>query len=159
MDDFASMKEVMERRFARTDAERFDDEHALPDLVLIDGGKGQLSSALKGVSAAGQSVAPAGEAPPIAGEDAPPSAPFLCSLAKREEEIFLPGESMPLEADADSDAVRLLRAVRDESHRFALRAHRRRRSRALVPDRRRAAGRGRAAQPADEDDEGERASN
>ena len=159
VDDFASMKEVMERRFARTDAERFDDEHALPDLVLIDGGKGQLSSALKGVSAAGQSVAPAGEAPPIAGEDAPPSAPFLCSLAKREEEIFLPGESMPLEADADSDAVRLLRAVRDESHRFALRAHRRRRSRALVPDRRRAAGRGRAAQPADEDDEGERASN
>ncbi|MEZ6065277.1 MAG: UvrB/UvrC motif-containing protein [Planctomycetaceae bacterium] len=101
VDDFASMREVISRRFRRlqNESQRF------PDLLLIDGGKGQLSS----VMAAFRAV----EIEP----------PFTVSLAKREEELFLPGESEPRTLSRHSFGLRLLQYVRDEAHRFAQAYH------------------------------------
>ena len=78
----------------------------LPDLVVVDGGKGQLTAARRGLERAGVSLP-------------------VCAIAKRHEHVFVPGRSDPLDADASSPGVLLLRAIRDESHRFALKAHRR----------------------------------
>ena len=97
IDDFASMKEIVARRYTRVLNEKLD----RPDLVLIDGGKGQVSSAVSILKALGL-------------EDMP-----IVGLAKREEEIFLPGENEPVRLPEGSAALRILQHVRDESHRFA----------------------------------------
>lgn len=104
VDDFASIREVILRRF-RPDRVQGDEDWSQPDLLLIDGGKGQLSSALEGFRQLG--VTP----PPIIG------------LAKREEEVFLPGESASIRMSRHSAALRLLQSVRDEAHRFARHYH------------------------------------
>ncbi len=104
-DDFAMIREVVSRRIHRLLAE----EEPLPDLLLIDGGKGQVSHAREALHALGA-------------EDLP-----LVGLAKREEELFLPGRPEPVPAHKNSPAVLLLRRVRDEAHRFAVTYHRTRR--------------------------------
>ena len=101
VDDFASMREVVSRRFRRLQQEG----EPYPDLLLIDGGKGQLGAAMAALDSIGV------------------TAPFVCSLAKREEEIFLPGQSEPKLLSKHSYALRLLQYVRDESHRFAQQYH------------------------------------
>ena len=106
--DFASMEEVLTRRL--TEGFHADDrEHgfgAMPDLIVVDGGKGQLSSAVGVLESLGL-------------EDLP-----IIGLAKREEEVFLPGESQPLVLPRTSPALQLLTAIRDEAHRFAITYHR-----------------------------------
>lgn len=104
-DDFASMKEVISRRLARA-AEGDHRFEELPDLMLIDGGKGQLSAALQAVEESGQE----GFA--------------LASLAKKEEEIFLPGCIEPILLPRHSAALRMVQHIRDEAHRFAITYHR-----------------------------------
>ncbi len=101
VDDFASMREVVSRRYRRLqqEGERF------PDLLLIDGGKGQLSSVMEAFRT--MDIEP----------------PFTISLAKREEEVFLPGQSEPKRLSRHSFGLRLLQYVRDESHRFAQHYH------------------------------------
>ena len=101
VDDFASMREVVFRRFKRL----HDEESVFPDILLIDGGKGQLNAALDAFKALG--IEP----------------PTLLSLAKQEEEIFLPGASESIKLSRHSAALRLLQYVRDEAHRFAQHYH------------------------------------
>lgn len=113
VDDFASMREVVLRRFR----EEHLDQWPSPDLLLIDGGKGQLSAALEAFRALGMKP------------------PTLLGLAKREEEIFLPGESDPLRLSRHSAALRLLQAVRDEAHRFARHYHHLLRKKKALDDR------------------------
>jgi excinuclease ABC subunit C len=114
MDDFAAMAEVIERRFARvgkavTDAEYDEGFAKVPNLVVIDGGKGQLSAAL----AAMQRF----DLPRVA----------VIGLAKREEEVFVPGQSEPVRLSPHDPGLQLLQRIRDEAHRFALGFHRQRR--------------------------------
>jgi excinuclease ABC subunit C len=150
VDDYSSIEEALERRFRHVWVNGeggLVDQHdpwAMPDLVVIDGGKGQLSSAIKGMAKA--SVYPLSS---LAASDADsvdediyltiPSPPKssgrhthvpIVSLAKNQEELFVVGRSNPVNERSDSAALLLLRAIRDESHRFALRSHRRRRSKA-----------------------------
>ncbi len=101
VDDFASIREVVSRRYRR----RANDETVFPDILLIDGGKGQLSAAQE----AFQMI-----------EREPPA---LISLAKREEEIYRPGDQEPLRLGRHAAALRLLQYVRDEAHRFAQHYH------------------------------------
>ena len=101
IDDFKSIHEVVSRRFQRL----YDENDSFPDVLLIDGGKGQLSSAV----AAFESL---GIDPPV-----------LISLAKREEEIFRPGESESIKLSRHAFSLRLLQCVRDEAHRFAQHYH------------------------------------
>jgi excinuclease ABC subunit C len=101
VDDFASIREVVSRRFLRLSKEG----ESLPDILLIDGGKGQLSAAISALDAIG--VKP----------------PLVLSLAKREEEVFVPGETEPRRLSRHSYALRLLQYVRDEAHRFAQHYH------------------------------------
>ena len=112
-DDFAMMAELVSRRFARlkpATAEDYDESFsATPNLVVIDGGKGQLSAAL----AAMQNF----DLPRVA----------VIALAKREEEVFLPGRPDPVVLDPASPGLQLLQRIRDEAHRFALGFHRKRR--------------------------------
>jgi excinuclease ABC subunit C len=112
-DDFASMAEVITRRFARrrdVTAEQYDNSFAAtPNLVVVDGGKGQLSAVLAAMQAF--------DLPRVA----------VISLAKREEEVFLPGDPKPVVLDRHSPALQLLQRIRDEAHRFALDFHRQRR--------------------------------
>lgn len=112
-DDFASMAQVIRRRFeaAREGREGFNQ---LPGLVVIDGGKGQLSSAWGQLQELGFSGV------------------NMISLAKREEEVFLPGQSSPLVLDRDNPALKLLQQIRDEAHRFAVTYHRRLRTKATL---------------------------
>jgi len=105
-DDFASMKEVVNRYFAR----RIADEKPLPDLIVIDGGKGQLSAAHEALVEHSLGDRP------------------LISLAKREEEIFIWGREDPLKLSRRSPGLRLLQQARDEAHRFAVTYNRKRRS-------------------------------
>jgi len=122
-DDFASIEEVLGRRMNRyleqvdlSPHERKRDESfaSLPSLVMIDGGKGQLSAGMRALK------------------------PFLdrgvtvISLAKREEEVYVPGRAEPIDLAADSEASKLLQRVRDEAHRFAIEHHRGRRDRAMT---------------------------
>jgi excinuclease ABC subunit C len=127
-DDFAMMRQVVARRLSRlapcthgaadaasvrageiVEAAGYDESFAArPDLILIDGGKGQLSAALAGMREAGVEVAAAG-------------------LAKQYEEVFVPGRRDPLPLPAEDLASLLLQRVRDEAHRFALGFHRKRR--------------------------------
>ncbi len=112
-DDFAMMAEVISRRFARAKevtAERYDEGFAaVPNLVVVDGGKGQLSAALAAIQAY--------DLPRVA----------VIALAKREEEVFVPGRAQPIALARDSAGLQLLQRIRDEAHRFALGFHRRRR--------------------------------
>lgn len=101
IDDFASIREVVGRRLSRLQS----DGDAFPDVLLIDGGKGQLNSALDGMRAL----------------DITP--PFTISLAKQDEEIYVPGEAEPRRLSRHSHALRLLQYVRDEAHRFAQHYH------------------------------------
>jgi excinuclease ABC subunit C len=101
VDDFASIKEVILRRFR---PERID-EWSKPDLLMIDGGKGQVSAALAAFRELGESP------------------PALVGLAKREEEIIVPGTDQPLKLSRHNAGLRLLQSVRDEAHRFARHYH------------------------------------
>jgi excinuclease ABC subunit C len=105
-DDFASMREVVTRYFRR----RVEEKKSLPDLVVVDGGKGQLSSAAEALEALGLASVP------------------LISLAKREEEIFVNGKSEPVRLPRRSPALRLLQQARDEAHRTAVTYNRKRRT-------------------------------
>jgi excinuclease ABC subunit C len=105
-DDYAAIHEVVSR-FARR---RVEEEKPLPDLIVIDGGKGQLGAARAALRAAGLHDVP------------------LASLAKREEEIFLPGRAKPLRLSPRAPSLRLLQRARDEAHRFAITYSRKRRS-------------------------------
>ena len=109
-DDFASMNEVVTRYFAR----RLSESQPLPDLCVIDGGKGQLHAAQDALAAIGL------------------SALALASLAKKEEEVFLPGRSESLRLSRRSPGLRLLQLARDEAHRFALTFQRTRRTKRTV---------------------------
>lgn len=100
-DDTAMMREVVARHFTR----RREEGRGLPDLVVVDGGKGQLSAAIEGLAAA--------EIEPI---------PIL-GLAKKQEEIFLPGQSVPITLPRHHQGLHILQAIRDEAHRFALGYH------------------------------------
>jgi excinuclease ABC subunit C len=98
IDDFASIAEVVKRRYTR-----LLDEHArFPDLVIIDGGRGQLSAAQEALTALG-----------ITGQP-------IIAIAKREEEIYVPGNILPLRLDRKSIALRYIEEIRDEAHRFAI---------------------------------------
>lgn len=101
IDDFRSIHEVVMRRFRRLD----DEQESFPDLLMIDGGKGQLNAAL------------------AAFRDQDLKPPTMISLAKRDEEIYLPGESEPIRLSRHAFALRLLQYVRDEAHRFAQHYH------------------------------------
>ncbi|MBE9042397.1 excinuclease ABC subunit UvrC [Oscillatoriales cyanobacterium LEGE 11467] len=109
-DDFASMAEVISRRF-RKDKTVAETSRKFPDLVMIDGGKGQLSAVVN-----------------ILREMDLLDEVRVVSLAKQREEIFLPGESFPLKTDAEQPGVQLLRRLRDEAHRFAVSFHRQQRA-------------------------------
>lgn len=108
--DFAMMKEVVKRRFSRLMAEN----RAFPDLLMVDGGKGQLSSAVEALVEIG--------APPFP----------VIGLAKRNEEIFTPGDSEPLVLSRHDGALKMLQFLRDESHRFAIGYHRELRNKLLT---------------------------
>jgi excinuclease ABC subunit C len=109
-DDFAMMREVLRRAWSHVKA----GEEECPDLVLIDGGKGQISSAIKGMLDAGCTEE---------------TLPEVAGIAKRLDEVFLPGRPEPLQIPHDSPALRLLQRVRDEAHRFAITHHRQMRRR------------------------------
>ena len=109
-DDYAAIQEVLTRYFTR----RRDEQLPLPDLVVIDGGKGQLSAAVAVAEQMGLSDLP------------------LVSLAKREEEVFLPGRAESLRLPRRSPSLRLLQRARDEAHRFGLAYNRKRRTQRTI---------------------------
>jgi excinuclease ABC subunit C len=122
-DDFASMEEVLGRRTNRYleqvdlsphDGKRDESFASLPSLVVVDGGKGQLAAAMRVLG-------------PLAERGA-----MVVSLAKREEEVFVPGRSAPIDLPAEGEASKLLQRVRDEAHRFAIEHHRGRRDEAMT---------------------------
>lgn len=106
-DDFASMEEVVYRRYKRL----LDEEQPLPQLIIIDGGKGQLSSSLKSLDALG-----------LRGKIA------IIGIAKRLEELFYPGDSVPLYLDKKSETLKIIQQLRNEAHRFGIEHHRNKRS-------------------------------
>lgn len=105
--DFASMKEIVTRRYKRL----MEEDKPLPKLIVIDGGKGQLSSAVEAL----QDLGIYGKMP-------------IIGIAKRLEEIYFPGDSYPIHIDKKSESLRLLQRIRDEAHRFAITFHRKVRS-------------------------------
>jgi excinuclease ABC subunit C len=109
-DDYRSMAEVVERYFRRL----LDEERPLPDLAVIDGGKGQLSAAVGALRALGLSDV------------------AVIALAKREEEVFVPHRAQPLRLDRRNRALHLLQRIRDEAHRFAVRYNRKLRTRRTI---------------------------
>ena len=109
-DDFRSMAEAVDRRYRRL----LEEDKPLPDMILIDGGRGQLNAALTALNKLGI------EEITIAG------------LAKREEEIYVPDREAPIRLDRHDPALQLLQMVRDETHRFAVSSHRRRRSKRVL---------------------------
>ncbi len=111
-DDFASMKEVLTRRYTRLMEEASDD---LPQLIVVDGGKGQLSAAVEALDEIG-----------LRGTIA------VVGIAKRLEEIFFPGDSVPLYIDKNSESLRVVQQLRDEAHRFGITHHRNRRSKSAI---------------------------
>lgn len=102
-DDYASMKEIVGRRYRRL----MEEEKPLPKLIVIDGGKGQLSSAVEAL----QELGVYGKMP-------------IIGIAKRLEEIYFPGDSYPIHIDKKSESLKLLQRIRDEAHRFAITFHR-----------------------------------
>ena len=118
--DFAMMAEVIERRFRRASSNEEQEAGkwtTLPDLVIVDGGKGQLSAALEALAAVGWENQP------------------IVALAKENEELFLPGQSVPILLSRDSQALFLVQRIRDEAHRFAVTFHRQRRSKSAFQSR------------------------
>ncbi len=109
--DFASMEEVVYRRYKRL----LDEEQPLPQLIIIDGGKGQLSSALKAL-----------EDLQLRGKIA------IIGIAKRLEEIYFPEDSIPLYLDKKSESLKLIQQLRNEAHRFGLTFHRQKRSKSAI---------------------------
>ncbi|MDO8550626.1 MAG: helix-hairpin-helix domain-containing protein, partial [Ignavibacteria bacterium] len=109
-DDFLSMQEVIRRRYSRLKEEN----QPLPDLIMVDGGKGQLSSAVEVLNEMGFSDY------------------NIIGLAKRLEEVFFPGESDAASIPKTSSGLRLLQQIRDEAHRFAITFHRNRRSKRTI---------------------------
>ena len=105
-DDFASMEEVIFRRYKRL----LEEEEDLPELIVIDGGKGQLSAAVKSL-----------EKLKLRGKIA------IIGIAKRLEEIYFPGDSLPLYLDKRSESLKLIQQLRDEAHRFGIMHHRKQR--------------------------------
>jgi len=106
-DDFASMKEVLTRRYTRL----VNEGRELPQLIVVDGGKGQLSAAVEALDEMG-----------LRGKIA------VVGIAKRLEEIYFPGDSIPLYIDKNSETLRVVQHLRDEAHRFGITHHRDRRS-------------------------------
>jgi len=109
-DDFAAIGEVISRRFLRLQEGTDDSFGRTPNLVVIDGGKGQLAAALSAIAAIGGAARVA-----------------VVALAKREEEVFVPGRPDPVRLDPHDAGLQLLQRIRDEAHRFAITHHRRRR--------------------------------
>ncbi len=110
-DDFASMKEVLTRRYTRL----MEEGQGLPQLIVVDGGKGQLSAAVEALETMG-----------LRGVIA------VVGIAKRLEEIYFPGDSIPLYIDKNSESLRVVQHMRDEAHRFGITHHRNRRSKGQV---------------------------
>ena len=110
-DDFASMQEVVYRRYKRL----LDEDKSLPQLIIIDGGKGQLSAALKALDELG-----------LRGKIA------IVGIAKKLEEIFFPGDSLPIYIDKRSESLRVVQYLRNEAHRFGITHHRNKRSKGAL---------------------------
>jgi len=110
-DDFASMKEAVFRRYRRL----LDEAQSLPQLIIIDGGKGQLSSALEALDELG-----------LRGKVA------IVGIAKRLEEIFFPGDSLPIYLDKRSESLKVIQFMRNEAHRFGITHHRNKRSKTAI---------------------------
>jgi excinuclease ABC subunit C len=110
-DDFASMEEVVFRRYKRLLAEK----EPLPQLIIVDGGKGQLSSALKSLDVLG-----------LRGKIA------IIGIAKRLEEIYYPGDSVPMYLDKKSESLKIIQFLRNEAHRFGITLHRNKRSKSAI---------------------------
>ena len=110
-DDFASMEEVVYRRYKRL----LEEEAPLPQLIVIDGGKGQLSAALKSLDALG-----------LRGKIA------IIGIAKRLEELFFPNDPIPLYLDKKSETLKVIQQLRNEAHRFGISFHRNRRSKGAL---------------------------
>ena len=110
-DDFASMEEVVFRRYKRM----LEENQPLPQLIIIDGGKGQLSSALKSIDELG-----------LRGKIA------IIGIAKRLEELFYPGDSVPLYLDKKSETLKVIQHLRNEAHRFGITFHRDKRSKSAL---------------------------
>ncbi|WP_299672539.1 excinuclease ABC subunit UvrC [uncultured Tenacibaculum sp.] len=110
-DDFASMEEVVFRRYKRL----LEEDKPLPQLIVIDGGKGQLSSALKSLDVLG-----------LRGKIA------IIGIAKRLEEIYYPGDSVPLYLDKKSESLKIIQYLRNEAHRFGITFHRNKRSKSAI---------------------------
>ena len=110
-DDFASMREVITRRYSRL----MQEGEELPQLIIVDGGKGQLSSAVEALDEIG-----------LKGKIA------IVGIAKRLEEIYFPGDSVPLYIDKNSETLRVVQHLRDEAHRFGITHHRNRRSKNAI---------------------------
>ena len=110
-DDFATMREVVARRYTRL----VEEESDLPDLIIIDGGKGQLSAACEAL----KSIGLYGKIPVI-------------GIAKRLEEIYFPEDTLPLYIDKKSESLKLIQQLRDEAHRFGITAHRNKRSKHFI---------------------------
>ncbi|WP_407556535.1 excinuclease ABC subunit UvrC [Winogradskyella sp. 4-2091] len=110
-DDFASMEEVVYRRYKRL----VEEEQPLPQLIIIDGGKGQLSSALKSLDVLG-----------LRGKIA------IIGIAKRLEELFYPDDPIPLYLDKKSETLKIIQQLRNEAHRFGIEHHRNRRSKGAL---------------------------
>jgi excinuclease ABC subunit C len=109
--DFATMKEVINRRYSRLVSE----DKSLPQLIVVDGGKGQLSSvveALKEMDLYGKMA--------------------VIGIAKRLEEIYYPGDSLPMYIDKKSETLKIIQQMRDEAHRFGITHHRARRSKGVI---------------------------
>jgi excinuclease ABC subunit C len=110
-DDFASMREVLTRRYTRL----MEEGEGLPQLIVVDGGKGQLSAAVEALDEMG-----------LRGVIA------VVGIAKRLEEIYFPGDSVPLYIDKNSESLRVVQHLRDEAHRFGITHHRNRRSKSQI---------------------------
>jgi excinuclease ABC subunit C len=110
-DDFSSMREIVYRRYKRL----LEEGEQLPQLIVIDGGKGQLSAAVDAMKEAG-----------VYGQIA------ICSIAKRLEEIYFPEDPLPLFINKKSESLRIIQQLRDEAHRFAITFHRNKRSKKSI---------------------------
>lgn len=110
-DDYSSMEEVVHRRYKRL----LDEERDLPQLVIVDGGKGQLSSALKSLDVLG-----------LRGKIA------IIGIAKRLEEVYYPGDPIPMYLDKKSESLKIIQQLRNEAHRFGIKHHRNKRSKGAI---------------------------
>jgi excinuclease ABC subunit C len=108
--DFASMSEVVERHYKRT----LEENKPLPDLIMVDGGKGQLNSAIKILKKLGLTNI------------------SIIGLAKRLEEIYIPEKKDPIQIPKTSSSLKLLQQIRDEAHRFAITFHREKREKRII---------------------------